>query len=126
MKDEVVSGEKVNALDLAALPEGDYPGVRSGYAVECEIQGVPCRLTTTLGVRGINVPCTVRVRGGKVSVGPAAALCEHDKCFAPFVLTSDPPQYPWVCRRCGARGTDRGASRDAGEYGRLIALARPV
>lgn len=36
--------------------------------------------------------------------------CNHDKVFSNYVLTSNPPQYPWICRKCGYM------SRDIGEY----------
>lgn len=35
----------------------------------------------------------------------------HKKVFANYILTSNPPQYPWVCSVCGERGTDRGEYR---------------
>lgn len=34
--------------------------------------------------------------------------CQHDKVFSNIVLTSNPPQYPWICRKCGFEGVDRG------------------
>lgn len=46
--------------------------------------------------------------------------CEHEKVYAPYVLTSNPPQYPWVCKLCGERGTDYGEYYDGGEYERVI------
>ena len=34
--------------------------------------------------------------------------CKHtDKSFSPNVLMSNPPQYPWICRKCGEEGVDR-------------------
>lgn len=51
----------------------------------------------------------------------AAVPCEHEKVYAGHVLTSDPPQHPWICRKCNARGADRsGSLRDEQEYNRLI------
>lgn len=32
--------------------------------------------------------------------------CEHDKAYAKIVLLSYPPQYQWVCKKCGQKGTD--------------------
>lgn len=34
--------------------------------------------------------------------------CKHDKAFSSMVLMSNPPQYPWICRKCGQEGRDRG------------------
>lgn len=34
--------------------------------------------------------------------------CKHEKVFANFILTSNPPQYPWVCKLCGETGVDQG------------------
>ncbi len=33
--------------------------------------------------------------------------CKHDKVYSTQVLLSDPPQYPWICRLCGEKGTDQ-------------------
>lgn len=33
---------------------------------------------------------------------------QHDKEYSNLVLDSYPPQYPWVCRKCGKHGADRG------------------
>ena len=32
---------------------------------------------------------------------------EHDKEYSNKVLMSYPPQYSWVCRKCGTQGTDQ-------------------
>lgn len=32
--------------------------------------------------------------------------CKHEKVYADYILTSNPPQYPWICRLCGETGTD--------------------
>lgn len=32
--------------------------------------------------------------------------CNHDKVFAEYVLNSDPPKIPWICKDCGVKGTD--------------------
>lgn len=35
--------------------------------------------------------------------------CVHnDRSYAPYILTSNPPQYDWICRECGFKGTERG------------------
>jgi hypothetical protein len=31
---------------------------------------------------------------------------EHHKVYANFQLTSFPAQQPWICKICGAEGTD--------------------
>lgn len=59
--------ESVNPADL---PEGDYPGVWGGYIVRTEIQGKRYCIQSSTGVRGMNIPCTVRVKGGKVVILP--------------------------------------------------------
>lgn len=46
--------------------------------------------------------------------------CEHDKVYAPYALMTNPPQYPWVCRKCKRQGFDRGEYHDSSEYHRLI------
>jgi hypothetical protein len=52
-------------------------------------------------------------------------VCEHDKVFSRDVLCSMPPQYPWICRKCKARGADYGSIDDNGEdYNRLAREAK--
>lgn len=36
------------------------------------------------------------------------AACKHKKVYSNYVLTSNPPQYPWICEKCGTEGTDVG------------------
>ena len=33
--------------------------------------------------------------------------CKHEKVYSNSILTSDPPQTPWICKLCGKTGTDR-------------------
>ena len=54
-------------------PAGTYRGLQSGYRVRFEAQSlgeVHCSYTFTAeqGIRGINVPVTVKVEGGQVTV----------------------------------------------------------
>lgn len=47
----------------------------------------------------------------------------HDKVFAMWVYATCPVQYPWICRRCGCKGIDRGQDKQLGlkdEYERLV------
>jgi hypothetical protein len=32
---------------------------------------------------------------------------KHKKVYSSTILTSFPPQYPWICEFCGYRGADR-------------------
>lgn len=34
--------------------------------------------------------------------------CKHEKVYANYILPSYPVQYPWICRKCGFKGMDRG------------------
>jgi hypothetical protein len=36
--------------------------------------------------------------------------CKHQKVYANYILTSNPPQHPWVCSICGETGRDQGAT----------------
>lgn len=48
------------------------------------------------------------------------AECQHEKVYANVHLTSNPPLKPWICRKCGAEGTDRGQFVEyPSEYDRL-------
>lgn len=33
-------------------------------------------------------------------------MCQHEKVNANCILTSHPPQSPWICKKCGERGAD--------------------
>ena len=50
------------------LPDGSYSGIWGGYQVDLTHQGEKYLLKTTDGVRGMNIPCTVLVANGKVTV----------------------------------------------------------
>lgn len=32
--------------------------------------------------------------------------CEHEKVYAAYVLASNPPQTPWICKKCNKQGRD--------------------
>jgi hypothetical protein len=51
--------------------------------------------------------------------------CRHEKVYANYVLTSLPPQYPWICKLCGLTGVDAGASYKANEYDELVKRFHP-
>jgi len=52
-----------------AIPDGTYVGQKTGYVVRVETGREIYEIKTRDGVRGFNVPCTVDVRDGMVSVG---------------------------------------------------------
>jgi hypothetical protein len=35
-----------------------------------------------------------------------APECEHEKVYAAYVLASNPPQTPWICKKCSKQGRD--------------------
>lgn len=46
---------------------------------------------------------------------------EHNKSFAPYMLASNPPRIPWICRECGEQGSDQvGVYEDIDEYDKLV------
>ena len=45
--------------------------------------------------------------------------CEHKKVFSNIVLTSYPPQYPWICEKCGFEGRDRGSLPKGPTYAQI-------
>jgi hypothetical protein len=65
---KVLSAERYESTPLGVFPDGEYPGVWSGYVVEFSIAGFRFRLKTDTGVRGMNVPCVVKVESGAVTV----------------------------------------------------------
>ena len=34
------------------------------------------------------------------------SIHRHKKIYAPYILTSMPPQHPWICEICGEEGID--------------------
>lgn len=61
---------RVQIIAPSKIPEGDYPGSWSGYVVLAGIGNVVYELQTEDGVRGLNVPCTIKVRDGVATVHP--------------------------------------------------------
>lgn len=60
--------ERVEDCSLRELPEGEYEGLLGGYVAEATICGEAYRFHLDTGVRGINIPCVVKVDGGTVAV----------------------------------------------------------
>ena len=58
--------------------------------------------------------------------GTVVQQAPHDKCYSGRMLTSNPPSYPWVCRRCGTKGADVGAyvGHSWGEYDQIVSRGR--
>ena len=49
--------------------------------------------------------------------------CKHEKVYANYILTSNPPQSPWICKKCGAEGVDvETNSKSFSEYDALKTL----
>lgn len=34
--------------------------------------------------------------------------CIHIKVYANYILAVSPPLFPWICQKCGTKGTDSG------------------
>ena len=54
-----------------AIPRGEYRGTWTAYAARVKIGDVTYEVQTDLGVRGIDVPCVVRVLSGEILVEAA-------------------------------------------------------
>lgn len=50
--------------DMCNFPDGSYAGKWGGYTVEVLVGVCTHKLLTVDGVRGMNIPCTVTVKGG--------------------------------------------------------------
>jgi hypothetical protein len=48
--------------------------------------------------------------------------CEYNKVYANYVLATMPPQYPWICSKCGEQGIDQGSEsiEELSEYDKLV------
>lgn len=51
------------------MPDGEYPGIWSGYTIEAAIGGVTYDLKVKEGMRGM-VPCIVKVSNGVIDIQP--------------------------------------------------------
>lgn len=60
--------ERFEACTLREVPDGAYEGILGGYVAEATICGEAYRFHLDTGVRGINIPCVVKVDGGTVAV----------------------------------------------------------
>jgi hypothetical protein len=69
---------------------------------------------------GVSDPVGDMLDAALASAPAQGEACDHDKCYSPYVLTSNPPQYPWICRKCKVEGRDVGVPFHNGEeYARL-------
>lgn len=59
---------KVLQLVEDSLPDGVYLGSWSAYNVDVAIGRQVYRLETSVGVRGLNISCYVRIKGGEISI----------------------------------------------------------
>ncbi len=64
---------KLNKVKLltykkSALPDGSYSGLMSGYTVSFSVNGKMFEAQAEIGVRGLNIPCTVTVTDGNAAV----------------------------------------------------------
>ena len=46
--------------------------------------------------------------------------CEHDWCYSPEVIATNPPIHQKICRKCGKHEEEQGAFVDSSEYYRLL------
>lgn len=52
----------------AKIPDGEYIGIHGGYVTVMKLQGYEYEIKTKIGVRGVNIPCTVIVDNGIAEV----------------------------------------------------------
>ena len=50
------------------IPNGTYTGVWGGYVVQFEHDGETYEAKTDVGVKGINIPCTINIEGTDITV----------------------------------------------------------
>lgn len=55
-------------IPIAEIPDGEYQGKWGGYTVTFKVDGKRHEAKTSIGVRCIDCPCTVVVRGGQIQV----------------------------------------------------------
>jgi hypothetical protein len=60
--------EKVRCIRIERVPDGEYAGLWSGYRVSFETPYGQYEGTSTVGVRGMNIPCTVKVEQGQFTI----------------------------------------------------------
>lgn len=66
------------------------------------------------------------IEAHRIEASESAQACQHDKAYSDRILATFPAQCPWICRKCGAEGTDTESTpedfitlKDFGEYDRL-------
>ena len=64
----VVSADISGPAKMTDVPDGEWPGVWSGYQVTAVCGHGKWTFTTDDGVRGIGIGCVVTVQSGKISV----------------------------------------------------------
>lgn len=70
---------------------------------------------------GFPSPCTNCRRRAPDQYTPAPVECDHNKVYSDHVLCTAPPQYPWICSKCGKQGIDRmQTSADVPSYDSLM------
>lgn len=60
-----VKPEGIATDDGHTIPVGAYDALWSGYVAEIALDGKKHKIRTETGIRGMNVPATVEIRGGK-------------------------------------------------------------
>ena len=55
-------------ITQSELYDGTYPGIQGGYIVTFKIGEHSYELETDIGVKGINIPCTVHIDKGDITI----------------------------------------------------------
>lgn len=65
-----VKGDKLERLiyESVILPDGTYTGYWGGYVVEFHHEGQDYTLKTSIGIKGINIPCVITIKGDDIEV----------------------------------------------------------
>ncbi len=45
---------------------------------------------------------------------------EHQKVYSNHALLTYPPQYPWICRKCGEIGNEKDKMNYINDYDKLV------
>jgi hypothetical protein len=63
-----IVGDIRRVVDRSEISDGEYFGVWSGYRLRFSTDSTTYEAETDKGVRGSNVHCMVRVKGGQIEI----------------------------------------------------------
>lgn len=107
---------KANLLDVSQQVFDDYIKDNTGH-LDSPVQ----KWTTAEAALGAAVVNDMVNKLLKKLVDSETVIpCQHEKLYSLSILTSNPPQYQWICELCGERGTTRVPAPGDSRFERVV------